>query len=110
VRIVVEGYPAAVARRLIGARPYKAGGWRSGRARMDVLDRLAEGLAPAYGLHVDLPEPWRTNVVLDDRGDLLDAVLCAVQAGWAAGQADHGYGIPPTADPLEGWIADPLTS
>lgn len=108
-RIVVEGYPAAVARRLIGRQPYKAGGWRAGRARMALLDGLADRLAPAYGVHVAVAEPCRTNALLDDRGDLLDAILCTVQAAWAAHHADDGHGIPVTADPLEGWVADPLS-
>lgn len=108
-RVVVEGYPAAVARRLIGSLPYKSGGWRSGRARMELLDALPDSLAPTYGVHVDVTEPCRTNALLDDRGDLLDAILCAAQAAWATRQPHNSYGIPPTADPLEGWIADPLS-
>jgi hypothetical protein len=109
-RIVVEAYPAAVARRLIGSRPYKAGGWRAGRARQELLKGLGDGLATSYGLRVKIPEPWLTNALLDDRGDVLDAILCTVQAGWAARRADRSYGIPPSADPIEGWIADPLSS
>jgi hypothetical protein len=106
-RIAVEGYPAMVARALNGREPYKEGGWRAGRARMAVLDALDHRLEDAYGLHLRLPEPLRTNALLDERADLLDAVLCAVQAAWAARRAGTGYGIPPTAPRLEGWIADP---
>lgn len=106
-RVVLEGYPALVARELLLGQPYKDGGWRAGRNRQALLDGLAEGLVDAYGVRVILPEPWRTNVLLDDGGDLLDAVLCAVQAASACRLP--GYGIPASADPLEGWIADPLT-
>jgi hypothetical protein len=108
-RIAVEGYPAAVVRALVGREPYKDGGWRSGRARAAILDGLEQRLpATAYGLHLALPEPHRTNALLDGRGDLLDAVLCAVQAAWAARRPQGDHGVPATADPLEGWIADPL--
>ena len=41
----------------------------------------------------------------DPRGDLLDAVLCALQAAWSSVQPD--YGVPETCDLLEGWIGDP---
>lgn len=106
-RVVVEGYPAAVARALIGKRGYKDGTWRGGRARMELLDALGDRVAGSYGITVALPEPERTNALLDGRGDLLDAVLCAVQAAWAARRPDGRQGIPPGVDPLEGWIADP---
>jgi hypothetical protein len=36
-----------------------------------------------------------------------DALLCAMQAGWAWMNRSEGFGIPSTLDPLEGWIADP---
>ena len=38
----------------------------------------------------------------DASGDALDAVLCLVQAAWAAQQP--GWGLPAEVDPLEGWI------
>jgi hypothetical protein len=44
---------------------------------------------------------------MDGSGDLLDAVICAMQAGHAA--ALPGFGLPPEGntffDRLEGWIA-----
>ena len=39
----------------------------------------------------------------DASGDELDAVLCLVQAAWAAAR-EPGYGLPAQIDPLEGWI------
>ncbi|MFN5157410.1 MAG: DUF429 domain-containing protein, partial [Betaproteobacteria bacterium] len=36
-------------------------------------------------------------------GDRLDAVLCLVQAAWAAERPRHG--LPEGVDPVEGWIA-----
>jgi hypothetical protein len=41
-------------------------------------------------------------LINDGSGDLLDATLCLLQAGWASEQRD--WGKPRTADPLEGWI------
>jgi hypothetical protein len=40
--------------------------------------------------------------VADAMGDRLDAVLCLMQAAWAALQPGHG--LPTQVDPLEGWI------
>jgi hypothetical protein len=42
-------------------------------------------------------------MLADGRGDLLDAVLCSLQAGHAAVQPQ--FGLPRNLDPLEGWIA-----
>ena len=41
-------------------------------------------------------------LVADASGDTLDAVLCLLQAGWAASRP--GWGLPAQVDPLEGWI------
>ena len=49
----------------------------------------------------------RALALIDDpTADLLDAVLCAVQAAWASAQPD--YGIPPHCERAEGWIVDPV--
>ena len=42
-------------------------------------------------------------MIADGSGDLLDAVICGLQAAHAA--ALPGYGLPVAVDPLEGWIA-----
>ncbi len=59
---------------------------------------------------MELPRILATELVGDPTADLLDAVLAAVQAAWAWGRRAHGYGIPPEADPAEGWIVDPATA
>ena len=46
---------------------------------------------------------WRRRLVADGSGDLLDAVICGLQAAHAA--ALPRYGLPRRCDPLEGWIA-----
>jgi hypothetical protein len=54
-----------------------------------------------------LSAPLKQEFIDDPMGDTLDALLCAIQAAWAYTQREHGYGIPATCDPLEGWIVDP---
>lgn len=54
-----------------------------------------------------MSEKLRAALIEDPTGDNLDALLCAVQTGWAYKQRDQGYGIPSDYDPLEGWIVDP---
>ena len=75
-------------------------------ARKDLVQALEEGRTR---LHVRLRlTPSQHEALVDDAsGDTLDAVLCMVQAAWAAqrhAQGDALYGLPPDLDPLEGWI------
>jgi hypothetical protein len=43
-------------------------------------------------------------VIADGSGDLLDAVICAVQAAWGWKKRNSNFGLPPHAHPSEGWI------
>jgi hypothetical protein len=102
-----------VARRWIGKRPYKSDSPARQTpaqcdARRDLLAGLRERCDDLYGVVLDLPGDLAETLLNDGSGDRLDALLCAVQAAWASGQA--GYGVPPDADPLEGWIVDPATA
>lgn len=112
-RIAVEGYPALIARRLIGARSYKSDERKKQTAaqlvaRRSLLQVLAsKELAALYGMRVALGDEMIDALVEDPMGDALDAVLCAIQAAWAYTQRNNGYGIP-VGHELEGWIADPL--
>jgi hypothetical protein len=45
---------------------------------------------------------FKRKIIADGSGDLLDAVICAVQAAWAAKRSD--YGLPAAASAGEGWI------
>jgi hypothetical protein len=56
-----------------------------------------------YGFAIEAP----VTLCDDPLGDHLDALLCAVQAGWAWRNRAQGFGLPSDLDPLEGWIADP---
>ncbi len=113
-RMVVEGYPALVARRLIGKRSYKSD--ERGRqtkdrelARGEIVDGLRSSeMVKWYGLRIELPEEMGERLVNDEMGDELDAVLCGVQGGWAWLQRDRGYGIAVGCDKGEGWIVDPF--
>jgi len=98
-RVVLEAYPGLLARRLIGRTSYK----NDARAKQTGAQRAARALILERLEPVDAP----TDLADDPSGDSIDALLCAVQAGWAFRLREEGFGIPADADPLEGWICDP---
>lgn len=101
-RCAVEAYPALLAHELIGARSYKnAGDAERLIARKDTVEALEQGRT-RLGLRLRMRHALRERVVDDASGDLLDAVLCLVQAAWAVQRPGHG--VPPDVDPVEGWI------
>lgn len=110
-RIIVEAYPALVAEALSETRSYKNGGdaekrSKRRRSRAVIVAALStEKCRNSYGLTVDLDSIEVDRLIDDASADLLDAVLCAVQAAWANSQP--GYGVPDSCDALEGWIVDP---
>lgn len=105
-RVALEAYPGLPARRAIGRRSYKSDG-PAGRtaqrrqARHELCDHLERGLA-ASGLALPLSRSLREELIEEPGADALDAVVCLVQAAWAA--LRPGWGLPPAVDPLEGWI------
>jgi hypothetical protein len=112
-RIVVEGYPALVARKLIGNASYKCD-----EASKQTHDKLtarsqliaglcSETLKAVYGLSLELDDRLAEILVQDPMADLLDALLCAIQAAWAYTQRENDFGIPRDCDIDEGWIVDP---
>ncbi len=115
-RIAVEGYPALVARKLIGKRSYKSdmrGQQTIDRemARQEIVKGLiSERLVELYGLSIEMSDGMGKTLVRESMGDMLDAVLCAVQAGWAYMERERGYGIPAECDRDEGWIVDAFKS
>lgn len=101
-RVGLEGYPGWLAFELIGNRSYKNQDSADRLiARKDIVDALEQGRT-RLGLRLKLTHAQRESLVDDASGDRLDAVLCLVQAAWAAGQP--GYGMPGDVDPVEGWI------
>lgn len=115
-RTVVEGYPKLVAQALIGPRAYKdESSLRDDRscfqARLDLLAAMrGETLLEHYGLNLIGLDAFVDELVVDESGDGVDALMCAVQAAWAWTRRDTGFGIPSDADSSEGWIADPATA
>jgi len=113
-RIAVEGYPALVARKLIGRRGYKSDVYgqhtidREMGRREIVQGLISERLVEWYGLTVRMLDEMGEMLIKDAMGDTLDAVLCAVQAGWAYLERESGYGIPAGCDKDEGWIVDAM--
>lgn len=105
-RVALEGYPGLLARELIGTRSYKSDERAKQTperliARKDLVDALEQGRS-RLGLRLKLSHAQRDELVADATADRLDAVLCLMQAAWAAVQPGHG--LPGTVDPLEGWI------
>jgi len=105
-RVALEAYPGFTARK-VTTRSYKS----DDRSRQDtdraqnrqkILRALLQGSA---GLRVRLQAsaPWIRHMTIDGSGDLIDAVICALQAAHAALQP--GFGLPTEVDALEGWIA-----
>jgi hypothetical protein len=108
-RVALEAYPGFTARHISKAsyksdQPSKHTPERL-KVRQSIVDALIEGDSDRTGLKVRLllTESWHGQLILDGSGDLLDAVICALQAAHASGQPN--YGLPLDTDPLEGWIA-----
>lgn len=113
-RVAVEAYPAVVVRRFLGRRAYKSDDRRKQTpehraAREELVAGLGSGvLREAYGFVVEMSGSWREELVMDPAADVLDSVLCAVQAAWSYARRDEGWGVPEECDRDEGWILDPM--
>lgn len=107
-RVALEAYPGLLARELVARRSYKSDEKAKQTperliARKDLVTALEQGRT-RLGLRLKLTHAQRDALVEDASGDSLDAVLCLVQAAWAAQQGAPRYGLPEDLDPLEGWI------
>jgi len=107
-RVALEAYPGLLARELIGSRSYKSDDKAKQTAdrliaRKDLITGLEHG-ASRLGLRLKLTHAQRDALVADASGDSLDAVLCLIQAAWAARHGPPHFGLPAELDPLEGWI------
>ena len=107
-RVALEAYPGLLARELIGRRSYKSDEKAKQTpdrliARKDVITALDQGRT-RLGLRLKLTHAQADALAGDASGDSLDAVLCLVQAAWAAQHGAPRYGLPADLDPLEGWI------
>jgi hypothetical protein len=105
-RVALEAYPGLLVRKQLGIREsYKSDTKRDHTpsrraARKRVIEALKRGRP--LGIKLLLKENTERMLIAEGSADSLDAVICAVQAAWAAGQP--GYGIPAGAPPGEGWI------
>ena len=107
-RVALEGYPGMLAREVLGNRSYKSDDKAKQTperliARKDLITALEHGQT-RLGLRLKVSHAQRDALVDDASGDSLDAVLCLLQAAWAAGQGAPAYGLPAEMDALEGWI------
>jgi hypothetical protein len=111
-RIAVEAYPGYAVRRLLGSRArvsYKNDARSKQtseqlRMRGNIL-RALTSRESFFGLRVRLDRRQRSELVADGSGDRLDALVCALQAGWSWRRRACNFGLPAETDPLEGWIA-----
>ncbi len=106
LRVALEAYPGFTARK-VSRSSYKsdmpAKQTPERRAvRRQIVSALIAGEA-ALNCRLGVTRVWQQRLVDDGAGDLLDAVICAMQAAHAA--VMPGFGFPADLDPLEGWIA-----
>jgi signal transduction histidine kinase len=111
-RIILEAYPALVARRFAGSyksetkdTPQKKSSRKNIVSGILSLDFEAE-----FGFSVTIVDDLKNEMQKDCKGDFLDSVLCSLQAAWACQQGKPNYGIPTENKNLtqsEGWIIDP---
>ncbi len=112
-RVAVEAYPAVVARPFLARVGYKNDERRKQTiAQRTAREKLLAGLESdtlkeVYGFVVEMEFSRREGLVRDPAADVLDSLLCAVQAAWAYTRRDENYGVSPECDPNEGWIVDP---
>jgi hypothetical protein len=107
-RVALEAYPGLLAREILARRSYKNDDKAKQTperliARKDLLTALEQGRT-RLGLRLKLTHAQHDALVQDASGDSLDAVLCMMQAAWAAQHGAPRYGLPEDLDPLEGWI------
>ncbi|MBL8325614.1 MAG: DUF429 domain-containing protein [Rubrivivax sp.] len=104
-RVALEAYPARAAYALVGPRSYKNSAAADRRQARAAIVRGLERGEGGFGLRLAVPRAWREVLLADASGDALDAVLCLVQAAWAAGRPRRG--LPARIDAVEGWIVGP---
>ena len=108
-RIALEAYPGLLVRKQLGIRDsYKADArGEQTPARRAVRRRIVDSLKRGEPLQIRLKTDEKP-MIDDGSGDLLDAVICALQAAWAA--VRPRYGLPAEPPAGEGWILSAGTS
>lgn len=116
-RWVVEAYPGVAIRALLDNLQYKqyknddkskqTSQHRANRSR--ILDVLKDdGAVHRFGFSVTVEAGIAERAIEDGKGDILDALLCAVQATWAWRNRESNE-LRVVMHPAEGWIADPAS-
>jgi hypothetical protein len=107
-RIALEAYPGLLARRQLGIRESYKSDTRSEHtpARKAVRKRVVQALKSGRPLAIScqLERKLERQIIDDGSGDLLDAVICAMQAAWGWTKRKSNYGLPAQAPAGEGWI------
>jgi hypothetical protein len=107
-RVALEAYPGLLARKQLGIRDSYKSDTRSEHtpARRAARRRIVRALQAGepLGIRLEVERTLERELLEDGSGDLLDAVICAVQAAWAWKRRDSNFGLPRDADPGEGWI------
>lgn len=105
-RIALEAYPGFTARKVCRTS-YKsdasANQTPERAANRRAIVRALVGGEAGLDITLEITPAWIRRLLADGSGDLLDAVICGLQAGHAAALPE--YGLPADLDPLEGWIA-----
>jgi hypothetical protein len=105
-RVALEAYPGFTARKVCRTS-YKsdapANQTPERAANRQAILRALEAGKAGLDITLEITPAWSRRLLADGSGDLLDAVICGLQAGHAA-TLPH-YGLPTDLDPLEGWIA-----
>jgi hypothetical protein len=114
-RYIVEGYPALVARRFVEKQGYKSDTPKKqtaakALARQRIVDGLLNGqIEQEFGFEIDLRGITIAELVAEPGADMLDAILCAIQAAWSCSRQHMDYGLPEVSGigVPDGWIPDP---
>ena len=107
-KIALEAYPGLLARKQLGIRASYKSDTRSEhtparrRTRAQIVAALKKGRP--LGISILSSRSLENRIIDDGSGDLLDAVICAVQAAWGWRKRATNYGLPADAPAGEGWI------
>ena len=101
-RVALEAYPGLLVRKQLGLRESYKSDTSSEQTPERTTARVRIVRALKTGRPLGIKLRTRADLAADGSGDTLDAVICAVQAAWAARQP--GYGLPARVPRAEGWI------
>ena len=105
-RVALEAYPGLLARSIARGSYKNDAPSKQTDARAAVRRRILAALRTGnhrLGVRVRFASTQlQREAQADGSGDLLDSVLCAVQAGWAS--LKPRFGLPRVIHPCEGWI------